>query len=124
MRRQPQPAKLSLADVIEMAKAGCLDEVIINQIRKTGSTYDLSVKDIINLKKNGVGDGVIIEMQGGFATEPNSIRGVSSTEPNVRMPQLLQHSNDLKQIGPEWRRFWFNDSKTKCDPSRIHGGII
>ena len=32
-----------------------------------------------------------------------------SSEPTVRMQQLLYQSEDLRQIGQEWRRFWFND---------------
>ena len=46
-----------------------------------------------------------------------------SSEPNVRMQQLLYQSEDLRQIGQEWRRFWFNDQPGHLTPERIHGGI-
>jgi hypothetical protein len=59
-----QPGKLALADIAELVKAGCGDEVILNQIRKTGSTYSLTVPDIKYLKQNAVSDSVIAEMQG------------------------------------------------------------
>lgn len=47
-----------------------------------------------------------------------------SSEPNNRMEQLLYQSEDLRQIGNEWRRFWFNDQPSHLTPERIHGGII
>lgn len=47
-----------------------------------------------------------------------------SSEPNVRMQQLLYQSEDLRQIGNEWRRFWFNDQPSHMTFERIHGGII
>jgi hypothetical protein len=40
------------------------------------------------------------------------------------MQQLLYQSEDLRQIGQEWRRFWFNDQPSHLTPERIHGGII
>jgi hypothetical protein len=47
-----------------------------------------------------------------------------SSEPTGRMQQLLYQSEDLRQIGQEWRRFWFNDQPSHLSPERIHGGII
>ena len=49
--------------------------------------------------------------------KPNSY----SSDPNVRMQQLLEQSEDLRQIGEEWRRFWFDHPP--FHPERIHGGI-
>ncbi|HEY8504447.1 MAG TPA: hypothetical protein VIL46_07670 [Gemmataceae bacterium] len=46
-----------------------------------------------------------------------------SSEPNVRMSQLLNQSEDLRQIGYEWRRIWFTDQPSHLTPERIHGGI-
>ena len=47
-----------------------------------------------------------------------------SSDPNTRMTQLLYNSEDLRQIGQEWRRLWFNDQPSHLTPERIHGGII
>jgi hypothetical protein len=47
-----------------------------------------------------------------------------SSNPDVRMQQLLYQSEDLRQIENEWRRFWFNDQPSHLTPERIHGGII
>lgn len=46
-------------------------------------------------------------------------------DPNVRMQQLLQQSEDLRQIQNEWRRFWFPERREPghLTPERIHGGI-
>jgi len=46
-----------------------------------------------------------------------------SSEPNVRMGQMLNQSEDLRQIGYEWRRIWFTDQPSHLTPERIHGGI-
>jgi hypothetical protein len=46
-----------------------------------------------------------------------------SSNPNVRMEQLLFQSEDLRQIQDEWRRFWFNDQPSHMTYQRVHGGI-
>jgi hypothetical protein len=55
--------QMGIADVIQWAKEGRSDRVIINQIRTTGSTYQLSTEDVRLLSSNGVSDDVITEMQ-------------------------------------------------------------
>lgn len=47
-----------------------------------------------------------------------------SGDPNVRTDQLLNQSEDLRQIGKEWRRIWHNDMPSHMTPERVHGGII
>jgi hypothetical protein len=46
-----------------------------------------------------------------------------SSDPNIRMDQLLNQSEDLRQIQGEWRRFWMNDQPSHLTPIRVHGGI-
>jgi hypothetical protein len=46
-----------------------------------------------------------------------------SADPNVRIVQLLNTSEDLRQIGQEWQRIWFTDQPSHLTPERIHGGI-
>src|SRR5258707_2764362 len=46
-------------DVIALAKKGISDDVIINQIRATGSTFQLTTDDLIGLKDAGVTDRVV-----------------------------------------------------------------
>ncbi len=47
-----------------------------------------------------------------------------AANPNTRMDQLLNESEDYRQIGEIWRRFWFNDMPSHMTPERIHGGIM
>ena len=47
-----------------------------------------------------------------------------ASEPNVRMEQLLHQSEDYRQIGEFWRRFWFNDMPSHLTTERLHGGIM
>jgi hypothetical protein len=60
---QAAQQRLGITDVIELSKAGQDPQVIINQIRSTRSTFQLSTADLNLLKANGVSDRVIAEMQ-------------------------------------------------------------
>ncbi|MDB5312170.1 MAG: hypothetical protein JWO38_6372 [Gemmataceae bacterium] len=72
--QEKDPQKLSLADVVELTRTKASDEVIVNQIRNTESTFKLSVADIKYLKANGVSDDVIVEMQGTPPPGPPPVR--------------------------------------------------
>lgn len=54
---------MGMTDVIHMAQQGHDEQVIINQIRSTGSTFQLSAADLDTLKSNNVPPRVIVEMQ-------------------------------------------------------------
>ncbi|QVL30877.1 hypothetical protein KIH39_18755 [Telmatocola sphagniphila] len=54
---------LTVEDVRQLVASGTPDDVIINQIRTTGSTYKLTAADIQYLTQNGVSNRVIMEMQ-------------------------------------------------------------
>jgi surface antigen len=54
---------LSIDDVRQLAAGGTSDDIIVNQIRTTGSTYNLGAGDIQYLTQNGVSNRVITEMQ-------------------------------------------------------------
>lgn len=60
---QAQQARMGITDVAQMAQKGFGDEVIINQIDTTGSTFQLSPADLDYLKANGVSDHVLVKMQ-------------------------------------------------------------
>jgi len=55
--------RLGLTDVIQMVQQGHDEQVIVNQIRNTGSTYSLTPADLDFLRQNNVPSRVIIEMQ-------------------------------------------------------------
>jgi hypothetical protein len=46
-----------------------------------------------------------------------------SSDPNRRMHELMNNSEDLRQIEYEWERIWFNDEPSHLTPERVHGGI-
>lgn len=46
-----------------------------------------------------------------------------SSDPNKRTRELLNQSEDLRQIEYEWERIWFNDQPSHLTPERVHGGI-
>jgi hypothetical protein len=54
---------------------------------------------------------------------PGILLNQYSSDPDVRMQQLLYQRDDLGGIKNEWRRFWFNDQPGQVI-ERIHGGII
>lgn len=60
---QQAQRQLGMTDIVQMTQGGVSDQVIIGQIRTTGSVYTLSPTDIQWLKDNRVNDSVIIEMQ-------------------------------------------------------------
>jgi hypothetical protein len=73
---QAQGQRLGITDVVRLAQAGHEDEVIVNQIRTTGSTFPpLTASDLNFLKDNGVSQRVIAEMQ--------TARAVASPAPRV-----------------------------------------
>ena len=48
---------------------------------------------------------------------------IYSSDPNRRMFELMNNSEDLRQIEYEWERIWFNDQPSHMTPERIHGGV-
>jgi hypothetical protein len=46
---------------------------------------------------------------------------VYSSDPNARITQLLNNSEDLRKIGEEWQRIWFTDHPTHLTPERVDG---
>lgn len=46
-----------------------------------------------------------------------------SADPNIRIRQLLNQSEDLRQIEYEWERIWFTDHPSHLTPERVDGAI-
>jgi hypothetical protein len=63
---------LTITDVVGMVQNHISDAVIIQQMRETGSTYNLTPSDVIWLKQQGVSDAVVMEMQ---ARRPGTVYG-------------------------------------------------
>ena len=75
----PPRGPFGMTDVVQLAQAHVSDDVIISQIRSTGSVFaNLSANDTLWLKQNGVSDAVITEM---LATANRVPRRVYSAAP-------------------------------------------
>lgn len=46
-----------------------------------------------------------------------------SSDPNLRMTQLINQSEDLRQIELEWVRIWHSDHPSHLTPERVDGAI-
>ncbi|MDB5308695.1 MAG: hypothetical protein JWO38_2897 [Gemmataceae bacterium] len=55
--------RMGMTDVIKMVQEGHDEQIIITQIRNTGSTFQLTASDLDFLKTNNVPSRVILEMQ-------------------------------------------------------------
>ena len=63
VRRKRSARALGLQDVVTLTQSGTSDDIIINQIRTSGTVYHLRGDEIVWLKQNGVHDPVIEAMQ-------------------------------------------------------------
>jgi hypothetical protein len=61
----------------------------------------------------------------GFIKSLGSFRLIHcySSDPSTRMKELLDNSEDLRQIEAEWKRIWLSDQPSHLKPERVHGGI-
>jgi hypothetical protein len=46
-----------------------------------------------------------------------------SSNPNERIRELINQSEDLRSISYEWERIWFTDHPSHLTPERVDGGI-
>jgi hypothetical protein len=71
---------VTTVQLVELAKAGLSDEVLIALIETDGSTFQLSAADILQLHREGLSNGVILAMQKAGQTR---VRLVRPTEPQA-----------------------------------------
>lgn len=57
------PKRMGINDVVALVRGKVSDDIIVNQMRTTGTIFALTIQDIVLLKANQVSDRVIIEMQ-------------------------------------------------------------
>ena len=48
---------------------------------------------------------------------------IYSSDPNRRILELINNSEDLRQIEYEWERIWFTDHPSSLTPERVSGAI-
>jgi hypothetical protein len=61
--------------------------------------------------------GLVLSLTGCFLN-------IYSSDPNRRVRQQLNQSEDLRQIEYEWERIWFTDMPSHLTPERVDGGIM
>ena len=49
--------------------------------------------------------------------------GKYDSDPNARMSQLLNESEDLRNAREEWHRFWMNNQPSVLTYERLNGAI-
>jgi uncharacterized protein YcfJ len=84
--RSTNGSPMGLTDVVQLSRQGMNDGIIINQMKTTNSTFQLSTEDLKYLKDNNVSDGVISEMQNrrpGQVSAPPRIRHLPPPPPQV-----------------------------------------
>jgi hypothetical protein len=72
-----EPKQMTVQDVIKLSKAGFSDDLIIDQIRKTGQHFNLSTDQLLQLKQASVSEKVIE-----FMIDPTSAAAASQPGPS------------------------------------------
>lgn len=103
--RQTPP--LSITDIESLTRAKVSDDLIINQIRNSGTVYHLSSAEIIDLKKSGVSEKVINYM----INTPSQVQSTPTTEsiagPTAVEPVMVEPAPGYIWVNGGW--IWLND---------------
>ncbi len=102
--------KMNLADVAALAMSKVSDDIILNQIRTTDAVFRLGAEEIIWLKKNGVSDRVVMEMQ-------------NSRLFDERTKSLLKQFENSRTLQQEKDRFWFTNGASTMSYEGLNGYI-
>lgn len=65
-----------------------------------------------------------IAVAGFTLAQTGCLINIYSSDPNRRVNELLNQSEDLRQIQYEWERIWFTDQPSHLTPERVHGGLM
>jgi Zn-dependent alcohol dehydrogenase len=100
--------KLGMTDVVQMHMAGTDSRVIVNQIRATGSTFQLSTADIQYLTEQRVPPDVIVAMQSAqpTVTTTRGPRTVVVREPAVIYERPVYMAPPAPHFGVTYIRRW------------------
>jgi hypothetical protein len=66
---------------------------------------------------------LLIAVSGFLLSQTGCFINIYSSDPNRRVIELLNQSEDLRQIEYEWERIWFTDMPSHLTPERVHGGL-
>jgi hypothetical protein len=67
---------------------------------------------------------LVVVMSGLVLSQTGCLINIYSSNPNRRVLELLNQSEDLRQIQYEWERIWFTDMPSHLTPERVHGGVM
>jgi hypothetical protein len=67
---------------------------------------------------------LVVVMSGLVLSQTGCLINIYSSNPNRRVLELLNQSEDLRQIEYEWERIWFTDMPSHLTPERVHGGVM
>jgi len=66
---------------------------------------------------------LLLAVSGLVLSNSGCLLNIYSSDPNRRILELMNVSEDLRQIEYEWERIWFVDQPSHMTPERVHGGI-
>jgi hypothetical protein len=66
---------------------------------------------------------LLVAMAGLVLGNTGCLINIYSSDPNRRILELLNTSEDLRQIEYEWERIWFTDHPSHLTPERVDGAI-
>jgi hypothetical protein len=66
---------------------------------------------------------LLLAVSGLVLSNSGCLLNIFSSDPNRRIQELMNVSEDLRQIEYEWERIWFVDQPSHMTPERVHGGI-
>jgi hypothetical protein len=66
---------------------------------------------------------LLLAVAGLVLSNSGCLINIYSSDPNRRIQELMNVSEDLRQIEYEWERIWFVDQPSHMTPERVHGGI-
>jgi hypothetical protein len=66
---------------------------------------------------------LVVAVAGLILGNAGCLLNIYSSDPNRRILELLNNSEDLRQIEYEWERIWFTDHPSHLTPERVDGAI-
>ena len=98
-------AAMTVDDVVKLSKGGISPNIIISQIKKDSTKFNLSVDDLLKLKQAGVSDAVVNAMVAGpaaAATASNApAPAAAPAEPDLEMGVYYNKDGKWVELVPE-----------------------
>lgn len=120
---KPEP-KLPPAELVRMSKEGATAKDVIARIRETGSRYDLSASQMIDLHAQGVSAEVLDYIQSARAQELRDRVAEEINQREQRHAEELRREQALRRDSPYFDPWWPGYPGWRHgDPFRPYGGF-